>query len=125
MEGKQIAGAFFGTIIKVVVIAIVIMFVYRFSMTAYDFGFQLFGEEPMTIGDGVTISITVDDGDSVKAVAAKLENNGLIRNAKIFYVQEKLSEYKGMISPGTYELNTSMTAEEMLAVMGAEAAAEE
>lgn len=125
MEGKQVAGAVFGTMIKVVVVAIIIMFVYRFSVSAYDFGFRLFGEEPMTQGEGVTISITVDETDSVKDVAAKLEENGLIRDAELFYVQEKFSEHKGMISPGTYELNTSMTAEEMLAVMGAEKETEE
>lgn len=119
MEGKQVAGAVLGTIIKVVVVAVVIMFVYRFSVSAYDFGFRLFGEEPMTQGEGVTISITVDEADSVMDVAAKLEENGLIRDAKLFFVQEKFSEYKGMISPGTYELNTSMTAEQMIEVMGA------
>lgn len=120
MDGKHVAGAVFGTMIKIVVVAVVVMFVYRFSVTAYDFGFRLFGEEPMTQGEGINISITVNDGDSVKDVAAKLEERGLIRDADLFWVQEKLSTYKDMLSPGTYELNTSMTAEEMLEVMAAE-----
>ena len=84
MEGKQVAGAFLGTIVKVVVVAVVIMFVYRFSVSAYDFGFRLFSDEPMTMGEGLTISVTVEDGESVKDVAAKLEENGLIRDAKLF-----------------------------------------
>ena len=44
MEGKEIAGAVFGTMVKIVVVAVVVMFVYRFSVTAYDFGFRLFSE---------------------------------------------------------------------------------
>lgn len=120
MEGKEIAGAVFGTMVKIVVVAVVVMFVYRFSVTAYDFGFRLFSEEPMTLGEGVNISITVQEGESVREVADNLEENGLIRNAGIFYVQEKLSDYRGKISPGTYELNTSMTSEEMLEIMSAQ-----
>lgn len=120
MEGKEIAGAVFGTMVKIVVVAVVVMFVYRFSVTAYDFGFRLFSEEPMTLGEGVNISITVQEGESVREVADNLEENGLIRDAGIFYVQEKLSDYRGKISPGTYELNTSMTSEEMLEIMSAQ-----
>ena len=120
MEGKEIAGAVFGTLVMIVVVAVVVMFVYRFSVTAYDFGFRLFSEEPMTLGEGVNISITVQEGESVREVADNLEENGLIRNAGIFYVQEKLSDYRGKISPGTYELNTSMTSEEMLEIMSAQ-----
>lgn len=120
MEGKEIAGAVFGTMVKIVVVAVVVMFVYRFSVTAYDFGFRLFSEEPMTLGEGVNISITVREGESVREVADNLEENGLIRDAGIFYVQEKLSDYRGKISPGTYELNTSMTSEEMLEIMSAQ-----
>ncbi|NLL79508.1 MAG: endolytic transglycosylase MltG [Clostridiales bacterium] len=120
MEGKQVAGAVFGTMVKIVVVAIAVMPVYRFSITAYDLGYRLFGEEPMTQGEGVTISVTVEEGDSVKDVGTKLEEKGLIRDADLFYIQEKLSSYKGRMSPGIYELNTSMMAEEMLEVMAAE-----
>ncbi len=46
-----------------------------------------------------------------------LKENGLIKDVSVFVVQEKLSEYSGEIKPGVYVLNTSMTAEEMIAVM--------
>ena len=46
-----------------------------------------------------------------------LEEKGLIRDAKIFYIQETLSEYHGYLAPGIYELNTSMTIEEMINTM--------
>ena len=46
-----------------------------------------------------------------------LEENKLIPDGTVFVVQEKLSEYAGEMKPGVYVLNTSMTAEKMIAVM--------
>lgn len=46
-----------------------------------------------------------------------LEKKGLIRDALLFRIQEMLSAYKDELLPGTYELNTSMTTEEMMEIM--------
>ena len=61
--------------------------------------------------------MTVSEGQDSKDVGKLLENKGLINNATVFYVQEALSEYKDEIKPGTYELNTAMSVEEMLETM--------
>ena len=50
-----------------------------------------------------------------------MEEKGMIRDARLFYVQELLSSYHNKIKPGIYELRSDMTAREMLAVMSAEA----
>ncbi len=42
---------------------------------------------------------------------------GLITDKNLFKLQERFSEYHGMERPGTYELSTAMTPEEMLVVM--------
>ena len=44
-------------------------------------------------------------------------NKGLISDAKLFWLQERLSEYHGMIQPGTYDLSTNMTPDEMIQIM--------
>lgn len=44
----------------------------------------------------------------------------MIEDAKIFVIQEKLSNYKGKLQAGTYILNTSMNVEEMMAVLARE-----
>ena len=49
-----------------------------------------------------------------------LKKKGLIKDAKIFVVQEKLSSYKGKLQAGTYILNTSMTPDEMMAILARE-----
>lgn len=118
MSGRSITTALVGTIFKFVILAVVVVGVFRISINAYDFGYRIFAEEPVSEAPGRDVSIAVTDDMSMKDIAKLLKNKGLVRDANLFYFQEKLSEYKDLLKPGVYELNTSMTAEEMLAVMG-------
>lgn len=120
MDIKQIIGSIVETIIKIVAAVFIVMFVYNTAVKAYDYGYRVFAEEPMTFGEGRTISIYVKSGDSVKDIGENLQEKGLIRDANLFYIQELLSEYHGMIMPGIYDLNTSMKVEEMLVIMTAD-----
>lgn len=117
MNGKYLAVTVVETIIKVVVIAAVIVFVMRGVTVAYDFGYRVFADEPVSISDGRTITVGVAEGASVKDVAEMLEEKGLIEDAKLFVVQELLSAYHDKILPGIYDLSTDMKAEEMLEIM--------
>lgn len=120
MNTKEIVMSVFSVALKVVVLVIAVMFIYKYALIAYDYGYRLFGEKPMTEGEGRTVSVTVSPQMSVKEIGQALENKALIRDANLFVFQEKLSEHKGKIKPGIYELNTSMTAEEMIAVMASD-----
>ncbi len=117
MNSKEIIGSVFGVAFKIVLAVIIIMLVYKYSVQAYDYGYRIFGEGPVTTGEGREVTITVKEGDSVKTIGQTLETTGLIKDAKLFVLQEKVSEYQGKIKPGEYTLNTSMTAEEMIAIM--------
>lgn len=89
--------------------------------SAFDFGYAIFNQVPMASEeDGRDITVVVENGDSVYQIGKILKNKGLIEDAKIFVVQEKLSNYKGKLQSGTYILNTSMNAEEMMAVLAKE-----
>lgn len=125
MRAKQIIGATVELVIKVVVFVVICMFILNASMKAYEYGYRVFAEEPVSVGEGRTISVIVEETDSVTDIGEMLEEKGLIRDAKLFIVQELLSEQHGKIQPGIYDLSTSMTAEEMLAVMAAESDTEE
>lgn len=120
MDIKQLIGSIVETCIKVVVVVFIVMFVYNTAIKAYDYGYRVFAEEPMTFGEGRTISIYVGNEDSVKDIGENLQEKGLIRDANLFYIQELLSEYHGKIQPGIYDLNTSMKTEEMLELMTAD-----
>ena len=69
--------------------------------------------------------MSVTSGKSAKEVGQLLESKGLIRDAKLFALQERISDYHGKIQPGIYTLSSSMTADEMLAIMTAAAETEE
>ena len=120
MNIKEVIGSIVETIIKVAALLFLISFVYDAAIKAYDFGFRVFAEEAMTTGDGRTISISVEQDDSVMDIGKNLQEKGLIRDANLFFVQELLSENHGKINPGIYDLNTSMKSDEMLAIMAAE-----
>ena len=125
MDVKQFVMSLAETVIKIVAAVFIIMFVYDTAVKAYDYGYRVFAEEPMTIGEGRIISIYVKEEDSVKDIGNTLEDKGLIRDANLFLVQELVSEYHGKIQPGIYDLNTSMSTEEMLEIMAADAEEED
>lgn len=125
MDVKQFVMSLAETVIKIVAAVFIIMFVYDTAVKAYDYGYRVFAEEPMTLGEGRIISIYVKEEDSVKDIGNTLEEKGLIRDANLFIVQELVSEYHGKIQPGIYDLNTSMSTEEMLGIMAADAEEED
>ena len=122
---KAIAMGFIGFVIRGVVLILLILAVYKAGAAAYDFGFRIFTEEPMSAEPGRDVSITISQGDSVMDVGEMLEEKGLIRDAKLFYVQKKCSVYDNDIQPGFYTLNTSMTAEEMFEIIAGKSGDEE
>lgn len=105
------------TIIKVVVLAVAVMFIVRGATKAYDFGYRVFADKPVSISGGRTITVGVSENMSVKDIAAMLEEKGLIEDADLFVVQELLSAYHGEIRPGIYDLSTDMTAAQMMEIM--------
>lgn len=121
MNVKGIVASVFSVAIKIVVLIIAIMFIYKYAAMAYDYGYRIFSEGPVSTGEGREVSVTITSDMDSEAIGEALENKGLIRDAKLFVLQERLSEYHGKIQPGTYTLSTAMVAEEMIAVMSANA----
>ena len=120
MNVKYVIGSIVEMVIKIVVFIFIAMFVVRTATAAYDYGFRVFAEKPIDVGEGRTISVSIGNADSAKEVGEMLQQRGLIRDANLFRIQELLSENHGMIQPGIYDLSTAMTAQEMLAVIAAE-----
>ncbi len=112
-------------VLKVVFAVLVVMFVYKGAMLAYDYGYRVFAEEPVDSAPGFDMDVTVEEGMDAKAIGQLLESKGLIKDGTLFYLQNILSKYKGDLKAGDYVLNTSMTTEEMMAVLSGEATEEE
>lgn len=121
MKIKQLTFSFIGTVIRIVIIAVAALLIYKAGQKAYDFGYRVFAEEAMSPAPGRDVEVSITQGKSAYDVGKMLEEKGLIRDAQLFMLQEKLSGYKDKMQPGIYTLNTSMTAEDMLKVMAADA----
>ncbi|WP_342757209.1 endolytic transglycosylase MltG [Kineothrix sedimenti] len=121
MNTKQLIGTVFDTVLKIVIIIVVVMFTYKYATDAYNFGYRIFTEAPVAEeGNAKVISIAITEEASTMDIGEVLEEKGLINDAKVFYVQELISEYHGELKPGIYELSSDMTVKEMMEIMSAE-----
>ena len=117
-KSSIVAGGFlrFGLYVCVIIAVVYI------GKSAFDFGYAIFNQVPMASEeDGRDITVVVEDGDSVYQIGKTLKNKGLIEDAKIFVIQEKLSNYKGQMKPGTYLLSTAYEPSRLLAIMAGDA----
>jgi len=117
MRNGSVVSAVIGTILKVVVVVVAAFFIYRGAMVCYDYGYRVFTEPAMTTGEGRTVTITVEPDMSAIEIGELMKNKGLTRDARLFALQYLLSEYKEDVVPGTFEVKTSMTAEEIMQAM--------
>lgn len=113
----DVTVSFIGTVIRAVVLIACVVLVINIGKKAYDFGFRIFTEGPVAEAPGRDIIMSVEKGEGLKAIAEKLEEKGITSDWALFFIQAKLSEYKGSIDPGTYTLNNSMTTDEIMAVL--------
>ena len=117
MNAKKIALGFLDMAVKAAFVIIVIMLISKYAKLAYSYGYQIFNQSAVSSGTGRTVSFTVKSGDDVDTIADNLAGLGLIKDKTLFKLQERFSEYHEKEKPGTYELSTAMTPEEMLTIM--------
>ena len=117
MKIKYVVGSTAQLIFKVVLFTTIIMYIIQMATAAYDYGYRVFTEPPLSYGEGRIISVYIEDGSSALKVGDMLQDKGLIRDGRLFMIQELLSEQHGNIQPGIYDLNTTMTAQEILEVI--------
>ena len=125
MSARKFALGLLDLVVKVAFVLVVVMLISKYSKVAYDYGYHIFNQVPVSSGTGRTVSVTIKSGDTASDIADKLADVGLITDKRLFKLQEKFSDYHGMEAPGTYELSTSMTPEEMLQIMAASTEGEE
>lgn len=117
MSIKQLIISLLTLAVKVAVAYWIITHATVWAATAYEFGYRVFTEEAMTDEPGIDRSITITQETTPKQLASNLEDEGLVRDKNLFYIQYLVSEQKDKLVPGQYQLNTSMTADQMLEIM--------
>ncbi len=117
MSGRKIIGTIISVSLEIIVVALVVMVLYKYGQEAYNFGYSIFSEETIDEEPGIDKVLTIVDGYSDMDIAQLLKTKHLIKDEKVFWIQMKVFNYSGDIKPGDYTLNTSMTPEEMVAVL--------
>ena len=125
MKISSLISGILNFIVRAAIVIVVIYAIKQICITAYDYGYRIYSEPPMAEGEGVDIVVNIPMGSSVSDTAEILKGYGLIRDERLFALQERFSDYHGKLEPGMYTLNTSMTAEDMLAAMSPSVSEEE
>jgi len=99
-------------LLNIVFFILVVIFVIYASRAAYNFTYQLYGPVTMDPEPGRTVYIEIGKGESTMEVARKLELYRVIKNKYAFMLKTKLQNE--VIMPGKYEVNSSMTYDEIL-----------
>ena len=112
-----------GSIIIYAVIAAAILFMAGQAKHYYDVGYGVFSQQGKDArGTGKVVAFTVEEGVKVTKLAEQLEEQGIIDSARLFLIQERVSDYAGMYVAGTYALSSEMTTEEIMRVISAKEA---
>ena len=125
MKGRNAVGTAVSVLVEAVLLLVCVLLIVSVGKWAYSFGYQVFAENTVEEEPGTDITVTIAEGQSNRDICQMLEDNGLIKNADAFYVRLLLTDYRSLLTPGTYTLNTSMQSEEMMAVMSGEPLEEE
>ncbi len=120
MKSKTIGLAIVDTVTRIAILVIAVMIIYNGAQAAYKFGYRIYNQTAVSTVEGRTVaSVTITSDMSVMDIADLLKSKGLIADTRLFYFQEMFSTNSGKIQPGTYELDASMTPEEMIQIMSA------
>jgi UPF0755 protein len=93
----------------------VIILIVNVSRTAFEFTYQLYGPRTVDEAPGREIYFQIKKGESTMDIANKLDLQNAIVNKYSFYVKTKLQNET--IMPGTYIIDSSMTYDEILAII--------
>lgn len=115
--GVAVAGGFF----RIVLYICVVVLIFWLGKTTYNFGYNIFNQQAMSPGEGQEVTVVIKEDTSVYKIAKTLERKGLIKDALVFYVQEKLSNYRGKLRPGTYLLSTAYTPTRIMGILAGDA----
>jgi UPF0755 protein len=100
---------------NIVFYILVVILIINVSKYAYVFTYQLYGPDAVDPAPGRDIIVQIKKGESSMDIASKLALTHTIENKYSFYMKTKLQNFS--IMPGTYEINSSMTYSEILAII--------
>lgn len=109
--------AFAGGVFKIALYVCIIVLIFWLGKSSYEFGYDVFNQRAVSPENGQEVTVVIKEGTSVYEIGKILERKGLIEDAKVFWVQELLSSYRGKMKAGTYLLSTAYTPNRMMEIL--------
>ena len=103
--------------LKVAMLVLIVLGIIYLGQTTYRYTRAVFGNEAYEEAPGKNAKVNVPQDISAKEMAEILEENGLIEDAKVFYIQMKMEDFGDTVKAGEYELNSSMSPAEMFRIL--------
>lgn len=112
--------------IRILIYAALVVLFYLGITRAYGFGYSVFTSDPVAVEPGADIEVTITEDMDAREIAQLLKEAGVIRDEDVFLVQELLyTSDRVPIYPGTYTLNNSWSATQIIEVLTEEPETEE
>lgn len=119
MKLNKVIFRFVSVSFSVLILLLVVAGLLKLGTFCYDFGYRVFTETAVDEEPGRDVVVQLTADMSEREIGKMLEEEGLVRDGSLFYVQLKVSAYSGKLKPGIYTLNTSMTGKDMITVLAA------
>lgn len=120
MGRSKIVLSVVSSILSFSIMVLVVVAVLRMGKTAYDLGYRIFTEPAMEEAPGQDVTVKVEEGVSAMELGNLLEEKKLVESGVLFMFQLTVLGYDDKLKAGTYTLNTSQTAKEMMQAMAEE-----
>ncbi len=115
-NSKVVLNVLTSTLSLLIIVLIIFIFL-RVGNAAYDLGYRVFTEPALEEAPGQDVTVELDKKMTALELGGLLEEKRLVENGLLFTIQLQISDYRDKIKAGTYTLNTSQTAKEMIQVM--------
>jgi UPF0755 protein len=93
-------------IVSLIIIAVSLVMVERFTRNAFDFGFEYFAQAELDYAEDILI--VIPENPTIDDVADVLFENGIIRNRTLFVLESRLNGTENIFRGGEFVVNPAM-----------------
>lgn len=102
MSARKVVMRVVSISFSILVIVLVIFALAKLGEYAYQFGYRVFTEEPISTEEGSDVIVRIENDMDEVDIGNLLEEKGLVRDGTLFLAQLKLSSYSNKLKPGVY-----------------------
>lgn len=120
MRSSKMVLNVLNSVLSILLLVLLLFVLLKAGSVAYDMGYRVFTEPAVEESPGRDMTVQVEKGMSEIELGSLLEEKRLVDSGFLFAIQLRFSAYADKLKPGTYTLNTSQTAREMMQIMAGE-----